>query len=75
MIAIELPHLVELPGLMIEAGDAAKQERRAVAVAFVIDFRIQQSQMRHHSSAYGRLDETSTRTEPASFSPSGRRVV
>ena len=37
VIAGKLRHLVKLPGLMIETGDAAKKQRRAVAVGFVID--------------------------------------
>jgi hypothetical protein len=40
MIAGKFRHLMKFPGLMIEAGDAAKQKRRAIAVNFVVDFGI-----------------------------------
>jgi hypothetical protein len=35
VIAGKLRHLVKLPGLMIEAGDAAKKQGWAVAVAII----------------------------------------
>jgi hypothetical protein len=40
MIAREFRDLVKLPSLVIQAGDAAKQKWRPVAVDFVVDLGI-----------------------------------
>ncbi len=40
MVAGKFRDLVELPGLVVETGDVAKQKRRAFAVDFVVDLRI-----------------------------------
>jgi len=43
MIAREFRDLVKLPRLMIEAGDAAKQKWRSVAMNFVVNLGVPQS--------------------------------
>jgi hypothetical protein len=40
MIAREFRHLMKFPGLVIATGHTAKKKRRALAVDFVVDFRV-----------------------------------
>jgi hypothetical protein len=47
VIAGEFLYLVKLPRLVIEAGDATKQKRRAVAVNFIVYFIIFSFQIWH----------------------------